>query len=141
MLVGSKPTFEQIQKELSFMNMGEFMVFCKDFDFKVPKTKCAEVFKKCATNSKELRFSNFRPAVARLAVEQNKMELETLGKRIKELEKILTKRTEELKETALVKAEEISGDNPRSRDRTPVGGRPGKVGVSPIKTSLEIASS
>lgn len=69
MLVGSKPTFEQIKKELSFMNMGEFMIFCKDFEFRLPKTKCAELFKKCATNSKELLYENFRPAIARMAVE------------------------------------------------------------------------
>ena len=140
MLVGSKPTFEQIQKELSFMNMGEFMVFCKDFGFKVSKTKCAEVFKKCATNSKELFLTNFRPAVARLAYEQNKQELENLGKRLKELDKITVKRIEELKETAVAKAELISGDNPRSRDRTPLGGRSGRTGVSPIKTTLELSS-
>jgi nucleoid-associated protein YejK len=46
LMVGKKATFEQIEHELSNLNMGEFMRFCKDFKIPVSKTKCAEVFKK-----------------------------------------------------------------------------------------------
>ena len=53
LMVGKKATFEQIEYELSNINMGEFMKFCKDFNVPLSKIKWAEVFKKTARNSKD----------------------------------------------------------------------------------------
>ena len=39
MLIGKKATFEEIQHEISNLNLGEYMKFCKDFNIPVSKTK------------------------------------------------------------------------------------------------------
>lgn len=39
LMIGKKATFEQIEYELSNLNMGEFMKFCKDFNIPVSKTR------------------------------------------------------------------------------------------------------
>lgn len=51
LLIGKKPTFDEIEHKNSVINIGEFMKFCKDFDIKLNKVKVAEVYKKNATNS------------------------------------------------------------------------------------------
>ena len=59
MLLGKKATFEEIQKDLSVMNMAEFMRFCLDFRIPVGKSKVVEVFKKNAGNIKQLEYHQF----------------------------------------------------------------------------------
>ena len=54
MLLGKKATFEEIQKDLTHMNVAEFMRFCIDFRIPLGKTKIVEVFKRNAGNLKEL---------------------------------------------------------------------------------------
>jgi hypothetical protein len=39
LMIGKKATFEQIEYEMSNMNMGEFMKFCKDFKIPVSKIR------------------------------------------------------------------------------------------------------
>lgn len=59
MLLGKKATFEEIQRDLSVMNMAEFMRFCLDFRIPLMKSKIVEVFKKNAGNLKELEYTKF----------------------------------------------------------------------------------
>lgn len=96
LMVGKKATFEQIEYELSNLNMGEFMRFCKDFKIPVSKTRCAEVFKKTAKNSKEMFLEHFQESFAKLIAMRNKEELEGLEKRLKEVKKCIIKRKRKL---------------------------------------------
>ena len=96
LMIGRKATFEQIEYELSNMNMGEFMKFWKDFYIPLSKVKCAEVFKKTAKNSKEMFLENFKAALPKLIAMRNKEEFENLEKRLKEVKKLILKRKKKL---------------------------------------------
>ena len=87
LMIGRKATFEQIEYELSNMNMGEFMKFWKDFSIPLSKTKWAEVFKKTAKNSKEMFLDNFKMALPKLIFMKQKEHQEELEKRLKEVKK------------------------------------------------------
>lgn len=95
-MVGKKATFEQIEYEMSNMNMGEFMKFCKDFKIPVSKTRCAEVFKKTAKNSKEMFLEHFDESFVKLIEMRNKEEKEGLEKRLREVKKLIGKRKKKL---------------------------------------------
>lgn len=88
MLIGRKATFEQIQHEISNLNLGEYMKFCKDFKIPCNKVKIAEVFKKIATNSKELFFEDFKSTLWRLFETRDQEEIDKLKKRLREIKKI-----------------------------------------------------
>jgi hypothetical protein len=96
LMIGKKATFDQIQYELSNMNMGEFMKFCKDFKIPVSKTRCAEIFKKIAKNSKEMFIEHFNESFPKLIEMRNREELENLEKRLKEVRKLVVKRKRKL---------------------------------------------
>lgn len=92
MMIGRKATFEQIEYELSNLNMGEFMKFCKDFQIPLSKTKCAEVFKKSAKNSKEMFLEHFKDSLPKLIAMKNKDQIEAYEKRLKDVRKLINKR-------------------------------------------------
>lgn len=99
MLIGKKATFEQIEHELSNLNLGEYMKFVKDFNIPCSKTKTAEVFKKIATNSKELYFEDFKNTLWKLFEMRDNEEIDKLKKRLREIKKIQKKNKEDEKQT------------------------------------------
>lgn len=54
--VGPMPTFADIQKELSTMNIGEFLKFSLDFNVPCSKTRIIDVFKRLSPNNREIGF-------------------------------------------------------------------------------------
>lgn len=117
LLIGRKATFEQIEHELSNLNMGEFMRFCKDFKIPVSKTRCAEVFKKTAVNSKEMFIEQFNESFSKLMAMRNKEELEGLEKRLREVKKLITKRKKKLEvDEVEVTAKPTSKDSHKRAD-------------------------
>ncbi|CAI2368309.1 unnamed protein product [Moneuplotes crassus] len=96
LMIGKKATFEEIQYEMSNMNMGEFLKFCKDFQFPVSKPRCSEIFKKTAKNSKEMFLEHFKESFPRLISMRNKEELEKLEKRLNDVMMLIEKRANKL---------------------------------------------
>ena len=88
MMIGRKATFEQIQHEISNLNLGEYMKFCKDFKINCDKVKIAEIFKKIAMNSKELFYDEFKDTLWKLFEARDQLEIEKLKKRLREIRKI-----------------------------------------------------
>jgi len=111
LMIGKKATFEQIEYELSNLNMGEFMKFCKDFKIPVSKIRCAEVFKKTAQNSKEMFLEQFKETFPKLMAMRNKEQTEALEKRHKEVKKLILKRKRKLE----IDTSEEQKDVPESR--------------------------
>lgn len=70
------------------MAMGEFIIFCKDFNIPLSKIKCAKVYKLTATRSKEMDIDQFTESIQKLFVESYKEEIERLEKRLVELKRI-----------------------------------------------------
>ena len=71
------------------VDLGEFMVFCKDFSVKLNKAKITEVFKKCSVNHKPLKFEHFQKAINKLGIELNKKKIEDIDKKINEINRQL----------------------------------------------------
>ncbi len=85
-MIGPKPTFEQLHKTRNNMNMGEFLSFCKDFKVPLLPIKLKEIFKKTAILSKDLDWDNFLiilQKTANLIVEEK---IEEITKKIKQIE-------------------------------------------------------
>ena len=97
LMIGKKATFEQIQYEMSNMNMGEFMKFCKDFKIAVSKQRCAEIFKRTAKNSKEMFLEHFKETFPKLMAMKKKEEVENLEKRLNEVNKLHKRRQKMIK--------------------------------------------
>lgn len=102
LMVGKKATFEQIEYELSNINIGEFMKFCKDFNIPLSKIKCTEVFKKTAKNSKDMFLEDFKSSLPKLLIMKKKEEQEELEKRLKEVKKLILKRKRKLEVNEVV---------------------------------------
>ena len=79
-MLGQLPTFEDIKREASSMNMGEFLKFCTDFKIKLSKQRQTLVFKICANSSKEMDFSHFNEGLTRIFSEIIKERIEALEK-------------------------------------------------------------
>lgn len=86
--MANKATFEAIQHEISNLNIGEYMKFCKDFGIECNKVKIAEVFKKISNNSKELFFEDFKSTLWRIFETRDLEDIDKLKKRLKEIRKI-----------------------------------------------------
>ena len=60
MLIGKKPTFEQIEKELNLLSLGKFTKFARDFEIQLPISLLTDMFKKVAVRGRELPYEKFR---------------------------------------------------------------------------------
>lgn len=114
MLIGKKATFEMIQHELSNLNLGEYIKFSKDFSIPVSKVKVTEIFKKIATNSKELYFEDFKNTLWKLFEARDIEEGDKLKKRLRELKKIQKKKIEDVKQSEKPKKLEKVEERPNS---------------------------
>ena len=68
MMLGKKPTFDEIINELNTMNLVEFMKFAKDFDIPISPLKLRDLYKRNAHLSREMRvehFLKFMPVLAK----------------------------------------------------------------------------
>ena len=48
--------FDDIKEIMNEVDLGEFMIFCKDFKIPIIKPKLTEIFKKCSINHKPHKF-------------------------------------------------------------------------------------
>ncbi len=69
---------------MNVMYMGEFLRFCNDFGFRLPKTKLAEIFKRSSYSSREISFEEFVKMLALLKKEANAHEIQELKKKYRE---------------------------------------------------------
>lgn len=88
-MIGKNPTFDQIKKEVRNLNLGEFIKFSKDFEFKLPKDAVMKIFKRLAVYSREMYFTQFKQALIQLYREQNLLEVDKLKKELKEVRTLL----------------------------------------------------
>ena len=138
LLVGRHATFDQIQKEMSFLNLGEFMAIIKDFKIRVSKPKSTEIFKKFAKYSRELYFESFEDALCRLFVEAGRQELEDLSKRLQEVDKIIARKEEtfrkkvaqDLRESALARRRQQEQESQKEAVETQSRASPGRKSLA-----------
>lgn len=68
-MIGKRATFDMIEHQISVLSLGEYMIFCKDFDIPLDKVRCAKVYKTTATNSKEMYVDQFNESIEKLFIE------------------------------------------------------------------------
>lgn len=81
--------FDKIMQKRGQLDLGEFLIFCKDFNITLNKKKIIKVFKKTGNMSQTpINFEQFEEALGKIAVEINQERIVELKKRLKELKKI-----------------------------------------------------
>lgn len=76
---------------MSEVDLGEYMIFCKDFKIPLQKSKLTEIFKKASSNHKTQKFEQFFASMARIGQEINRLKLEEVNLKLKEINKALRK--------------------------------------------------
>lgn len=77
------------------VDLGEFMKFCKDFEIPLSKAKLTEIFKKSSINHKPHKIEQFTNSLGKIGQELNKIKLEELYQRVKEVNKLLKQKLNE----------------------------------------------
>ena len=57
--LSKKHTFDEMSRNASYMTMGEFIIFCKDFNIPLKSSKVKELFKRQVRESKQVDFNVF----------------------------------------------------------------------------------
>jgi hypothetical protein len=82
------------------MDLGEFCIFARDFNIKIPKHKIMEIFKKTSDFRRQpLNFKQFCEAIDKIGVAINQERMDGLQKRIDEIEKIEQEKADKAKKT------------------------------------------
>jgi len=74
------------------VDLGEFMIFCKDFQIQLSKAKLTEIFKKCSINHKPHKIEQFCNAITKVGVELNKVKTEQVKLKLSEVNKQIKRR-------------------------------------------------
>lgn len=71
--------FDDLKEIMNEIDLGEFMIFCKDFNIPLSKSKLTEIFKKCSVANKPMKFDNFYASMTKIGLEINKTKLDDLS--------------------------------------------------------------
>lgn len=81
--------FDDLKEIMNEVDLGEYMIFCKDFQIPLSKAKLTEIFKKSSVNHKPHKFDQFYGSLTRIGIELNKAKLEDISQRLMSLNKAL----------------------------------------------------
>ena len=81
--IGQTPTFQEILKSEEHLDLTEFTKFCTDFKIMVKPQKIIQIFKKNATNGKEMNFEGFINILIKLSKDVNEERKQYIQERIK----------------------------------------------------------
>lgn len=71
------------------MEKGEFIIFCKDFNFKLPKSKILDVFRKASKGSIRLDIDEFKNALSLLTSEYTRAKQKEVKNRLMEIKNVI----------------------------------------------------
>ena len=81
--IGKTPTFQEILKSEEHLDLSAFGKFCVEFKILVKPQKISEIFKKTASNGKDLNYALFIKILQKLSVYANEEKKQILMDRIK----------------------------------------------------------
>lgn len=85
--------FGDILDKMKVIDLGEFCIFTRDFDIKLPKKKLIEIFKKTSDlHHQPLNFKQFCESIDKIGVAINQERIKGIKKRLAELTKIESER-------------------------------------------------
>jgi hypothetical protein len=114
-LAGHLVTFDDIASKSDRMDLGEFMKFCLEFKIPVRKEKLVEIFKKSASNTKQMSYEEFVNSLKTVSVKTNEEERLEIIKRINKLKGANNKEKPKIKNQ---KISEISTINKAKRSNS-----------------------
>lgn len=81
--------FDDILNKQNFIDLGEFLLFRRDFEIPLDKKKSIEIFKKTSKlRQLPINFEEFCEAVDKIGIEINHEKIASIKKRLKEIKKI-----------------------------------------------------
>jgi hypothetical protein len=81
--------FGDIERKKNILDLGEFLIFTKDFQIPLNKKKIIEIFKKTSSlRQLPVNFEEFCEAVEKIGIEINIERINAIKKRLKELKRI-----------------------------------------------------
>lgn len=91
--------FEKLEETLNTINIGELLIFCKDFGVEIPRKELMLIYKKESENNQPHRFKNFKQSLRKVSELLHGKRMHEIAKRIKEIkhalgEKVTQKPTE-----------------------------------------------
>ena len=81
--IGQTPSFQEILKSEEHLDLAEFAKFCTEFKIMVKPQKIMQIFKKNATNGKEMNFEGFINILIKLSSYVNEEKKQYIQERIK----------------------------------------------------------
>ncbi|CAI2367979.1 unnamed protein product [Moneuplotes crassus] len=81
--------FEELEDTLKTINIGELLVFCKDFGIKIPRSNLMLMYKKEAERNLPHKFPQFLKTLHKISLFLHKRDLISKRKRLKEVKKLL----------------------------------------------------
>jgi len=96
MLLSKRHTFDDMNRVLLYMNLAEFIMFCKDFSIPLTLVRTKEIYNKTAKYSKELDWDNFKLILLKISKEIAKTNLnsDTTNKASEKKEEVETDQSE-----------------------------------------------
>ena len=89
--MASAPTFDEIAFRQINLDLAEFSKFCIEFEIPITKAKIVELFKKNASNRRDMSYSEFKNSLEKIGQEMNNSKKENLQKKIKLYNELLFK--------------------------------------------------
>jgi len=108
--------FEDLEETLHTINIGELLVFCKDFGLKIPRNQLMLVYKRESENNQPHRFKQFKQTLRKISEILQTQKVTSTQKRLKEIRHALGEFTVKATETATKKSSESeSGEGESSK--------------------------
>ena len=81
--------FEKLEETLNTINIGELLIFCKDFGVEIPRKELMLIYKRESENNQPHRFKNFKQSLRKISELLHNKKLQEITKRIKEIKRAL----------------------------------------------------
>lgn len=92
--------FDDLKEIMTEIDLGEFMIICKDFQVPLSKAKLTEIFKKSSLNNKSHKFEQFLGSIGKMGAEMNREKVESAAEKVKEIKTAIKKFESENKKKA-----------------------------------------
>ncbi|TNV87275.1 hypothetical protein FGO68_gene15053 [Halteria grandinella] len=96
-------TFEDFKEEHGILNLSKVIAFIQDFEVSISTMKVAELFKKCAIQSKYMHFDQFQDFIEKLYVRQFDTDRDNLKRKLLSTNFKIKKATQDVERESLIK--------------------------------------
>jgi hypothetical protein len=107
--------FEKLEETLQTINIGELLVFCKDFGIQIPRNELMLIYKKESENNMPHKLTQFKQVLRKLSELQHGKKISEIMVKIKQIRHATGDKTEKPTETGSHKSSEAESDGEGSK--------------------------